>query len=216
MAYISQDPVLLGAFEKGEDPYLAVARLLYNNKSLEKSSPERNAAKVIVLALFYGMGVVTLAYRLGVTVATAREQLAAFKRQFRKVYSAVDSIVREAEARHYSETVLGRRRYGDPSMPGFKGKMVNFPIQSTSAEMLKKAVVRLSPLLSGRDAFIVDLVHDEVVVECTYDIRFDVAKVVGKAMVQAANDLVDVPFKADVSIGRYWGDNSLGEGVQSE
>ena len=209
MCFVSGDPTLLAAFEKGDDPYLTVAWLLFDNPTLEKSSPERTSAKSIVLGLFYGMGVMKLAATLGYSLSQTRNLLSTFKARFRKVYEYTEEVVARAERLGYAETLIGRRRSGDVTLPGFTGQMRNHGIQGCGADMLKLASIILHGRLADiPGAYIVNLVHDEILVECKKKDAAKVAKIQKESMMEAAGVLVDVPFEVDVSVGRSWGDDS--------
>lgn len=77
-AYLSGEPVLIEAFEKGIDPYANMASMYYKRPYLEvyklpngEDTPERKAMKVVWLATLYGMSDYSLADMLGLTKAEA-------------------------------------------------------------------------------------------------------------------------------------------------
>jgi DNA polymerase-1 len=110
----------------------------------------------------------------------------------------------------YTATPLGRKRFfravetmkehGELRRQGR-----NTPIQATCGDILKKAVLSISKNLNGREAGIVNLVHDEIVVEAEDGIAGDVAKVVERCMVQSGQKFIKtVPGTVNVSIDRRW------------
>lgn len=77
-AYLSGEPVLIEAFEKGIDPYANMASMYYKRPYHEvyklpngEDTPERKAMKVVWLATLYGMSDYSLADMLGLTKAEA-------------------------------------------------------------------------------------------------------------------------------------------------
>lgn len=77
-AYLSGEPVLIEAFEKGIDPYANMASMYYKRPYHEvnklpngEDTPERKAMKVVWLATLYGMSDYSLADMLGLKKAEA-------------------------------------------------------------------------------------------------------------------------------------------------
>ncbi|WP_245640064.1 DNA polymerase [Paenibacillus dakarensis] len=77
-AYMSGEPVLIEAFEKGIDPYANMASMYYKRPYHEvnklpngEDTPERKAMKVVWLATLYGMSDYSLADMLGLKKAEA-------------------------------------------------------------------------------------------------------------------------------------------------
>jgi len=203
-ADISGEDALLDGFENGVDPYVTVARTMFYNPDIQKDSPERKVAKTIFLALSYGMGIPLLAYRLGCARSEAEMHFESFRQKFPKMYDFATTVVARAEVDKFSETLTGRRRWGDPMGPRFVGQMRNHPIQGTAADMLKIALVTAHYRLQGTSGFVINLVHDEINVECAYDDRFEIARILRESMLDAAAVLVSVKFDVDISIGSHW------------
>lgn len=210
-AFISGESSLREAFENNIDPYVMVARNMFGDDSIQKDSPERFVGKTLFLALVYGMGLVKLALSLGVSKNEARHHNDNFRAKLPNTYALALEFVNTAKRLGYAETLLGRRRYGSEEFGGFTGQMRNHPIQGTAADMLKLAALYIDNelVIAGYDAFIINLIHDEVVLESSYACAKEVCILVEKCMLEAAAFLVDIPFLVDVDVGYYWGDNSL-------
>jgi len=100
--------------------------------------------------------------------------------------------VSERQARTASGRLV-RFRYDENdrqqiSMTQRNGK--NTPIQGTSADILKRALKLLKDELSDTSARVVNIIHDEVVVEADADEAEGIAKKVERAMVAAAQEYV--------------------------
>ncbi|MDH3531232.1 MAG: DNA polymerase, partial [Acidobacteriota bacterium] len=81
----------------------------------------------------------------------------------------------------------------------------NLPIQGTSADILKRSLRLLHDAIRGTGALLVNIVHDEVIVECGAEEAEEIAGRVEKAMVDAAREyLKQVPVTVDVTIGDAW------------
>src|SRR4029079_11002027 len=113
----------------------------------------------------------------------------------------------EKEARNGSGR-LGEVYY-DPSdrqqvsMTQRNGK--NAPIQGTSADILKRALRLLNDELRSTSGKIVNIIHDEIVVEVDEDEAPAVAQTVERAMCAAGEEyLTTVPVKVESQIASEW------------
>lgn len=78
---------------------------------------------------------------------------------------------------------------------------------NTSADILKRALKLLRDELKGMDAHVVNIVHDEITVECDENIAEEVRIKLQKAMVDAGEEyLTKVPVKVDAKIIENWGE----------
>jgi DNA polymerase I-like protein with 3'-5' exonuclease and polymerase domains len=147
------------------------------------------------------------------------------------VYPAAKAWLDWAEAQPfdvgYSLTLLNRKRYYTPvsQMPGIdrstkegrkkismmeasmRNQGKNSPIQGSNADITKDAMIRVanSILWGGYDAMLVNVIHDELLVEVREDQATAVADIVMKEMIAAAAVLVtDVPIEVDPVIADRW------------
>ena len=82
---------------------------------------------------------------------------------------------------------------------------MNFPIQGTSADILKRALHLLHQEITGTSAKLVNIVHDEVILECDAVEAESAAEKLSKAMCTAGEEFVKrVPVKVDVGIADEW------------
>ncbi|HEU5236590.1 MAG TPA: DNA polymerase, partial [Pyrinomonadaceae bacterium] len=89
------------------------------------------------------------------------------------------------------------------SMTQRNGK--NAPIQGTSADILKRALRLLNDELRETSARIVNIIHDEIVVEVDEDEASDVAQTVERSMCAAGEEyLTKVPVKVESQIACEW------------
>ncbi|MGI8733745.1 MAG: DNA polymerase [Pyrinomonadaceae bacterium] len=89
------------------------------------------------------------------------------------------------------------------SMTQRNGK--NTPIQGTSADILKQALRLLSDELRTTSAKIVNIIHDEIVVEVDADPAEEVARKVEGAMCAAVEEYLEtVPVKVETEIAEEW------------
>jgi DNA polymerase-1 len=216
VAELSEDPVFLEAFARGEDLHATVAASMFGVPVSKTQNAElRQRAKAINFGLVYGMGPAALAASLGVGRDVGEELLNRYFRTFPRIRSYLEGSVELALRRGYSETILGRRLYfdgdvlaGDNARGELGRIMKNMPIQGTSADMTKLAMVRLHERLLERcrgTAGLVNTVHDELVVECDATAVDVVATCVREEMEEAHRSLLRrVPPLVEVNVGATW------------
>ena len=121
---------------------------------------------------------------------------------------AAQKAVRERTA---PRTVAGRlfRFNFDPedkqaaSLAQRNGK--NSPIQGSSADIIKRALRLLHDRLKGTGGAVVNVVHDEIVVEAGAAEAEEMARVVEEAMCAAGEEYVKkVPVKVESQIADEW------------
>lgn len=78
----------------------------------------------------------------------------------------------------------------------------NAPIQGSSADLLKVAMVQLARVLDPAVARLLLTVHDEVVLEVEEGAAGEVAAVVSQVMEQAAQ--LEVPLVVNTALGKSW------------
>lgn len=215
LAEMSGDPRFLAAFEAGEDLHAAVAQTLFGVPVSKQENPQlRQAAKAINFGLVYGMGPAALAASLSKSLAEAEQLLAQYFARFPRIRGHLEESVDAALARGYAETLLGRRLHFPPDATSAGAKRgewsrvaKNMPIQGTSADMTKLAMVRLHERLRAdfADAGLVNTIHDELVVECSAADGPAVAAAMREEMSAAHQTLLRrVPAEVETHVGPYW------------
>ena len=210
---MSGDPVFREAFARGDDLHSTVAASLFGQPvSKTQNADLRHRAKAVNFGLVYGMGAGGLGKSLGVSPDQARELLEQYFRTFPKIRDFLNSQVRDSLSRGYAETLSGRKLYLDYDANDSSAKAQaeriakNMPIQGTSADITKLALsliwrkTRFIP-----EAYIVNTVHDEIVVECDEADSEEIAQTVRHEMLHAGTALLkEVPMEVDVEIGSIW------------
>jgi len=143
----------------------------------------------------------------------AREILDAYFASFPNVRSFMDSTVKEARARGYTTTLMGRRRLlPELASDNFRIRQMgermaqNAPVQGGAADIFKLAMVNLDAELEerGMRSRMVLTVHDEVVLEVPLD-EHDAAIETVRRVMESVWPL-DVPLKVEISTGMTWAD----------
>ena len=230
LAHLSGEEVLVNAYQQGDDVHQLTARLLLDKgESDAVSSDERRLGKTINFGVIYGMGAQRFARETGVSQAQAKEFLQRYKQRYPKVFAFLELQERLALSRGYVETLMGRRR---PFAfdPGGLGRLLgsdpltldldsarragmeaqqlraaaNAPIQGSSADIIKLAMVQLHHALTQSDlpARLLLQVHDELVLEADPAAMAQVRELVKSTMEQAVT--LSVPLLVETGVGANW------------
>lgn len=214
IAHMSQDPVFLRTLGTGGDLHAIVASRMFGKPVSKEENPELRArAKAINFGLAYGMGAGGLAHQLGVPEPEAERLLTQYFRQFPRIRGFLEDSARQALHSGVCSTLAGRRFwFTDMRSEGREGATMariakNMPVQGTNADIVKIAMIRIVRAIAkeGLDAFLVNMVHDELVVEAAEGDAEPVAEIVVREMMSAGADLVrSVPMTVDVHVGDTW------------
>ncbi|WP_413171377.1 DNA polymerase I [Anabaena azotica] len=226
LAHLSQEPVLVKAYQQNEDIHTVTAKLVFEKG--EVTSEERRFAKTINFGVIYGMGSLKFARSTGVDKANANEFIKRFNERYPQVFAYLEKVKKEAISQGYVETILGRRRYLDftsKSLKELKGRNLedidlsklknlgaydagllrsaaNAPIQGSSADIIKIAMVQLHEVLKKYQARLLLQVHDELVFEVPPQ-EWEELQLQIKSVMENAVSL-SVPLVVDVRAGDNW------------
>jgi DNA polymerase-1 len=149
-----------------------------------------------------------------VSVEEAERLLNRYFKAYPQVKQYLEGSAKTAIERGWAETLGGRKlflqigeRMEGPDLAAISRVAKNMPIQGTNADMLKVAMagIRRRLLDGGPDAFMVNCVHDEILLEAEDGGAWDAAEIVKEEMVKAGERYVKkVPMVVDVSVGNSW------------
>jgi DNA polymerase-1 len=211
LADFSGDQGFIDAFNSGADLHRVTASEVFNVGLDQVSKEQRDFAKRLNFGVVYGIGAQRFALMTGVTQAEAENILRKYFATYRQLDTwlrdAANRAVRERSARTASGR-LARFRF-DPddrqSVSGAQRNGKNTPIQGSSADILKRALRLLHDNLKGTSGKIVNIIHDEIVVEADAAEAENIAGVVEEAMCAAGREYVSrVPIKVDMEIADEW------------
>ncbi|MFA6969436.1 MAG: DNA polymerase, partial [Candidatus Paceibacterota bacterium] len=217
-AILSGDPKLCEIFRSGRDVHREVAAQVFHVAPEAVDLEMRRRAKVINFGILYGMGVNALRAQLGSTTAEAHQYLEEYFSTFKTLSEYLESTRGFARKNGYTETLFGRRRQFPEmksSLPYVRAQAermaINAPIQGTSADIIKLAMVRIDQMLekegSTTDAYLLLQVHDELV----YEIRNARVGELGAKIQEIMESALEgkethgVPITATLKQGDDWG-----------
>lgn len=211
LAEFSGDRAFINAFKSGADLHKVTASEVFGVGVDQVTREQRDFAKRLNFGVVYGIGAQRFSIMTGLGVPEAENVLRKYFATYRGLdtylHEAADRAVRERQARTGSGRLV-RFRYDEQdrqqiSMTKRNGK--NTPIQGTSADILKRALRLLKDELRDTNAQIVNIIHDEVVVEADAGEAEHVAEKVERAMRVAGEEYVkSVPVKIETEIADEW------------
>lgn len=219
LAQMSQDPVMMDAFNNNRDLHSITAIAAFNlpckEEEVKKLYPEARAkAKGLNFGVVYGIGAGKYAENVGISQAEGQKAINGFYDTYKGAKKYLYDIEEFGVKNRHVRTLAGRKLqlYFDPT----NGKEVsmarrnarNYPIQGTSADILKLALGILYPRLKPfKTAFIVNIVHDEIIIECDRADAEDCKRILSESMLEAAYTyLTDVYVEAEAEIAESWAD----------
>ena len=212
LAHLSNEETLIDAFSRNEDIHDRTAKKVFGDKSGLSAHELRRRAKIINYALLYGKQAFTLAKDIGVSREEAQAFIDAYFAGFSSVRTFLDNLLEETRRTGVVKTMFGRRRMmPDLNSRNFQMRAqaermtMNFPIQGSAADILKKAMIdvhRVLPSVAGGKARMILTVHDELLFEAPKESADETAAMVTAVMEKAVP--LNVPLTADVGIGENW------------
>jgi len=213
LAHLSQDKSLLDAFRRDEDIHSTTAAKVFGVEP-QKVTPEmRRVAKTVNFGVIYGMS----DYGLEQASGLSREEAAAFIKAYFEKYPGVKQYLEETKEKArkdgYVQTILGRRRtipeinHANRQLREAAERMaINMPVQGTSADIIKVAMINLNREIAKRKlkSKMLLQVHDELIFEVPEAEVDQMRKLVPELMTSAMT--LNVPLKAAVKTGPNWGE----------
>jgi len=210
-----KDEIMIDIINKGEDLHKFTASLI-TGKSLEDiTKEERQRAKAANFGLIYGISEKSLSlyarnsYGVDMSIEEAKRFREVFFSTFQGIKAWHERIKKELKAKgEIRVKTLG----GKPMIAYTFTDAANYPIQGTGAELLKLSVLifsqelkRAFPSIFHEVANVVNLVHDEIVVEAKEDYKEEVSKLLEKSMIKAGSILLNnVKVEAEIVINDRW------------
>jgi DNA polymerase-1 len=213
LAHLSQDKSLLDAFRRDEDIHTATAAQVFGVEPSAITSDMRRVAKTVNFGVIYGMSDYGLEQATELSREEAAHFIAAYFEKYPGVKQYLESTKEKARKQGYVQTLLGRRR----SIPEINSSnrqvreaaermAINMPVQGTSADIIKVAMINLDREIDKRQlkSKMLLQVHDELIFEVPEAELEEMSQLVPKIMSTALE--LSVPLKVDVKTGTNWGE----------
>lgn len=213
LAHITQDEVMLEAFQNGEDIHARTARLVFGAKTEAELKEARRFAKIVNFAIAYAIEPWGLSQRVGISRAEAKKVIADYYNTYKGVRRYMEEVPVRASEHGYVRSIYGRIR----PLPGIRDRnanirraaereAINMPIQGTASDIVKIAMLRVEEEFkrAGLKAQLLMQVHDELLVETPTNESQQVVDILKREMESAVK--LDVPLIVDVGIADNWMD----------
>ena len=213
-ALVSDDEVMMEAYENGLDLHKKTASEISGVPFDEVTKEQRQAAKAINFGLLYGQGYRGLAryaganYGVDMSEQEALKAKTAFFRTYKKLARWQKKVGRSSELENRVITPAGRVRDFGKEKNGYRyTEALNTPIQGGAAEVLLAALGALEKHLKGVDAKLVNIVHDEIVMEVALDHSHKAVIALEAAMTEGMLTIfpkASIKNLVDVNTGLNW------------
>ena len=211
MAHLSCDSHLINAFREGQDVHAITAAKIFGIPLEEVTADQRRIAKTANFGIMYGISSFGLSQRLHIGRAEARKIIEDYFANFPAISSFIEDTLTSARETGYVETIFGRRRY----LPDINSKngtvrslaertAVNAPIQGTSADIIKMAMINVERRLEkeGLQSRMVLQIHDELVFDAVAEEVETLERIVREEMENVT--VLSVPLTVECNHGSNW------------
>ncbi|MGF1542197.1 MAG: DNA polymerase I [Pleurocapsa sp.] len=225
LTHLSQEPVLLEAYRQGEDVHSVTAKLLFEKQSV--TSEERRLGKIINFGVIYGMGAQRFSRESGFKTEVGKQFIDKYRQRYSKVFAYLETVKKQAIAQGYVTTIFGRRRYFNftsdsiKKLRGSEPEVINLdnldcgysdiqllraaansPIQGSSADIIKVAMIKLHDILQQYQARLLLQVHDELVLEIPPEELEELQPKIKEVMESSVK--LSIPLVVDIHAGNNW------------
>ena len=213
LAHITQDPVMLEAFQNGEDIHARTARLVFGARTNEELKEARRFAKIVNFAIAYAIEPWGLSQRVGISRQEAKKVIEDYYNTYKGVRRYMEEVPIRAREHGYVRSIYGRIRplagitdRNANIRKAAEREAINMPIQGTASDIVKIAMLRVDEEFkrAGLASRLLMQVHDELLVEVPEKEVSKVTEILKHEMENAVS--LDVPLVADVGVGDNWMD----------
>lgn len=211
LAHLSEDKKMIEAYNEGIDIHALTAAEVLGIPLVEVTKEQRSSAKAVNFGLIYGMGEYSLSEDLGISTFEAKRYIEQYFAKYPKVKVFLESCKKDAEEVGYARTLFGRRR----PIPELKSKnymqrqygmrmAMNTPIQGTSADIIKRAMIDVQAELKSRGlgSKLILQIHDELIVDALKSELQEVKDILLEYMSGAVK--LSVPLSIDINVSDTW------------
>jgi len=211
LSHIAQIPSLIDAFKNEIDIHSKTASDIFSVPLEGVTKNMRRVAKAVNFGIIYGISSFGLSENLHISPKEAKNFIDNYLEKYPGIKNYMDNTIKDAHKIGYVKTLYGRIR----TIPELENKnymirsgaermALNTPIQGTSADIIKKAMVEIFNEFNKLNlkSKIVVQVHDELVIDCYKEEQEQVMNILKTTMENVIK--LDVPLNVDVEYGNNW------------
>lgn len=213
LAHLSQDPLLIDAFNHGDDIHKITASKVFGVPEDQVTPLQRSNAKAVNFGVIYGMSGFGLSTELHITRKEAERYIGEYFKKYTKVKEFLDGLVSGCREKGYVTTIMKRKRViheinASNYMVRQLGERLamNSPIQGSAADIIKLAMIKVYRELikeNTRSKLILQ-VHDELIIQTHKSELEKVKKLLEENMENAIK--LSVALTSELSTGNNWYD----------
>lgn len=213
LAHMANVEALIDAFNNDIDIHTKTASDIFNVPINEVTKSMRRIAKAVNFGIIYGISGYGLSENLGISTKEASNFIEQYLNTYPGIKTYMDETIKKAHEDKYVKTLFNRKR----NIPELDNKnymirsgaeriALNTPIQGTSADIIKIAMVEASKKLkeSNMKTKMILQVHDELIFDVFKD-ELDMVKEIVKETMEGVCKM-SVPLKVDIEVGTDWYD----------
>jgi DNA polymerase I len=216
LAHLTGEETLINAFNEQKDVHRITASKLFAVEYDAVTKSQRSAAKTVNFGIIYGMSSYGLSLGLRISVEEAGKFIKTFFATYPKIKMYYDRYLAQGKEDGYVETILGRRRdiFAFPGQKFIDNNqrrvLINYPIQGSAADLMKKAMVKIDREVLQKDPTIKMLlqIHDDLVFEIDEDQKKIDELIKNVREIMCSVYPLSVPIEVDAKIGKKWGEMS--------
>lgn len=211
--HMAKIDTLIEAFKNDYDIHTKTASDIFHVAQQAVTGDMRRVAKAVNFGILYGISSYGLSENLGISVGEAKKFIDDYFETYPGIHEYMNESAKKAREDGYVKTLLGRIRVipelqNSNHMIRHQGERMalNTPIQGTSADIIKKAMVEVQNYLKKNklQSKMILQVHDELIIDCKKEELEEVSKMLKRIMEDTYQ--LDVPLKVDLNYGKNWYD----------
>ena len=211
LAHMANVTSLIDAFNSGKDIHSKTASDIFHKDINDITSRERRIAKAVNFGIIYGISGFGLSENLDISVKDAQNFINEYLETYPGIKEYMDKTIKRAYELGYVKTLLNRKRNifelkNTNHMIKKQGERIalNTPIQGTSADIIKKAMIEIHEEMKkrGMKSKMIIQVHDELVFDAKNNEVEELTNLIENIMENTFK--MNVPLKVDINIGTDW------------
>ena len=211
LAHVSESKELQEAFINDEDIHTRVAADIYGISMEEVTKLQRKTAKAVIFGIVYGISGFGLGENLEISPKEAKMFIDKYYELYPGVKNYMDNVIKDAKDKGYVRTLFNRKRVIDELnnsnfMVRQSGERIalNTPIQGTSADIMKIAMVEIYNAMKENNlrSKMLLQVHDELIFDVLNEEKELLESIVKDKMENCVK--LAVPFKVSSDYGTDW------------
>jgi DNA polymerase-1 len=213
LAHFSEDPLLVEAFNRGDDIHTLTAAEVFGVPPLMINAEHRRRAKAVNFGIVYGLSAFGLSQQIGIEQREAKKFIDAYFEKYGGVRKFIDRVLEDTRREQRVRTLFGRTRpipdinSKNANMRGFAERTaVNTPLQGTAADLIKLAMIAIDEELHRRKlgSRMLLQVHDELLFEVPQP-EVEIVRELVRDRMEKVHSL-RVPLVVEIGVGPNWRD----------